>query len=118
MKSEAGAAYRAALAGGALLWFATAAISGRAEAWDSSLYWTVAYPLTVGLAGWLGYRAPERPWRWGLSAMLAQAVALAVTGADFGLLPLGLILFSVLALPAVGLAWFTAGLRLRRENSG
>ncbi len=117
MKDQAKSAYRAAIAGGALLWLATAALSGRTEAWDSPLYWTITYPLTVGLAGWLGYRAPERPWRWGLSALLAQAVALAVTAADFGLLPLGLLLFSVLALPAVGLARFTAGLRLRREDS-
>lgn len=117
MKDEARSAYRVAIAGGALLWLATAALSGRTEAWDSPLYWAITYPLTVGLAGWLGYRAPERSWRWGLSAMLAQAIALAVTAADFGLLPLGLILFSVLALPAVGLARFTAGLRLRREDS-
>lgn len=110
-------AYAAAIAGGALLWFATTGISGKTEAWDSSLYWTVAYPLAIGLAGGLAYWAPEKPWRWGLAVMLAQAVALVIVGADFSLLPLGLILFSVLALPAVGLAQLLARIRLRNEKS-
>ena len=105
-------AYVAAMGGGALLWFATAVISGKAEAWDSSLYWTATYPLALGLAAGLGYWAPERPWRWGLTVMLAQAAALALASSDFGLLPLGLVLFSVLALPAVALARIMAGIRL------
>jgi hypothetical protein len=48
--------------------------------------------------------------------MLAQAVALAMSSSGFGLLPLGLILFSILALPAVGLAKLMAKIRLRREK--
>ena len=116
MNDKARWAYAAAIGGGAILWFATAGISGKAEAWDSSLYWTTAYPLAIGLAGGLGYWAPEKPWRWGLAVMLAQAVVLVVAGSDFGLLPLGLILFSVLALPAVGLAVFMARVRLRRKS--
>lgn len=110
-------AYAASIGGGAILWLVTSAISGRMEAWDASLYWTAAYPLSIGLAGCLGYWAPEKPWRWGLAVMLAQAVALAMAGSDFSLLPLGLILFSVLALPAIGLAHFTAKIRLRAEKS-
>ena len=49
--------------------------------------------------------------------MLAQAVVLVVSGSDFSLLPLGLALFSVLALPAVGLAQLMAKIRLRSETS-
>lgn len=107
-------AYSIAIVGGALLWLATIALTGQREAWDSSLYWTVAYPLSIALAGGLGYQAPEKPWRWGLAVMLAQAVTLALTTASFGLLPLGLILFAVLALPAIGLARFAARIRLRQ----
>ena len=106
-------AYACAIGGGAILWLVTAGISGKAEAWDSSLYWTAAYPLAIALAGGLGYWAPERPWRWGLAVMLAQAAVLAVTSSDFGLLPLGLILFSVLALPAMGFAKLMARICLR-----
>ena len=95
------------------MWLLAAGVSGRREAWDSSLYWTVAYPLGICLAGGLGYWVPEKPWRWGLAIMLAQAVVLVASGSDFGLLPLGVILFSMLALPAIGVASFMARLRLR-----
>jgi hypothetical protein len=117
MKDNATSPYAAAIGGGLILWFATAGVSGKAEAWDSSLYWAATYPLTIALAGYLGYRSPQRPWRWGLVVMLAQAVALVVSGSDFSLLPLGLVLFSVLALPAIGLAQLMAKFRLRSEAS-
>lgn len=116
-KNQSTTAYAAAIGGGAILWLATAGMSGKTEAWDSSLYWTAAYPLSIGLAGYLGYRAPERPWRWGMTVMLTQAFALMVSGSDFSLLPLGLALFSVLALPAIALARFMAKIRLRSEAS-
>lgn len=95
-------AFLLALAGGALIWVLIGVISGRAEAWDSPLYWQLGYPLSLVLAGWLGYRCPVRTWRWGLAVLLVQpAVMVLTSGNGFGLLPLGLILFTVLALPAV-----------------
>lgn len=106
-------AWAIAIGGGALLWILAAAIGGRREAWDSSLYWAVAYPLSIALAGWLGYSYPAKPWRWGLAVMLAQAVVLVFSGSDFGLLPLGLIAFSILALPAIGAAALMARFRQR-----
>ena len=106
-------AYAAAIAGGAILWLAVTIISGKKEAWDSSLYWAAAYPLAIALAGGLGYWFPERPWRWGLTVMVVQAVVLALASSSFGLLPLGLILFSVLAIPPIGLAQLAAKMRLR-----
>jgi peptidoglycan/LPS O-acetylase OafA/YrhL len=110
-------AYAVAIAGGAILWLATVVMSGRTEAWDSPSYWTVTYPLAILLAGYLGYKSPEKPWRWGLTVMFVQAVVLAISSSSYGLLPLGLILFGVLALPAIGLAQITARLRLRNENA-
>ena len=107
-------AYGIAIGGGALLWLATAALTGEREAWDSSAYWTIAYPLSIVLAGVLGYQAPENPARWALAVMLAQAVALAFTAGGFGLLPLGMILFGVLALPGIAVAKGAARIRLRR----
>ncbi len=117
MKDNEKSAYATAIGGGAILWLATALVSGRSEAWDSSLYWIVTYPLAIALAGYLGHRAPEKPWRWGLAVMLAQAVVLVVSGSDFSLLPLGLILFSILALPAIGVARLMSRRRLRNEAS-
>ena len=117
MNQRATWAWTAAIAGGALLWLMAAVAGGKREAWDASVYWTVAYPLGIALAGVLGYRVPEKAWRWGLAVMWAQALVLMVSGSDFGLLPLGLIMFSILALPAVFVAMLAARFRLRRGNS-
>jgi hypothetical protein len=107
--------YYIALAGGALLWLGTMAVSGRNEAWDSPLYWQLTYPLCVALAGFLAYVEPVRPWRWALAVMLVQPVVMALTsGSSFNLLPLGLVLFGILALPPVLAARVGAWLRSRK----
>lgn len=107
-----------ALGSGAALWLGTVALSGRGEAWDSPLYWSIAYPLCIGLAGVLGYAEPSRPWRWALAVMLVQPVVMILTsGSSFGLLPLGLILFAILALPAIAGARIGAWVRLRGETA-
>ena len=49
--------------------------------------------------------------------MFSQAVVLALLSASFGLLPLGLILFGILALPGIALAHFAAWLRLRGQGA-
>ena len=105
-----------AIIGGAVLWQATAMISGKTEAWDTSSYWTVTYPLSIILNGWLGYQFPEKPWRWGFSVMFGQAGMMILSNSDYSLLPLGLILFGLLALPAAGLAQITARLRLPSQK--
>lgn len=110
-------AYAAAVGGGAILWVGAMVFGGRTEAWDSPFYWTVSYPLAITLAGVLGYRFPDRPWRWALAVMLAQAVVLAMTASGFGMLPLGLILFAILALPGIALARIAAGIRLRKQSA-
>ena len=115
MSLTAAQAYFAAIVAGAALWQGTAMLGGRREAWDSSLYWMVAYPLAMVVAGVLAYAHPVRPWRWALSAMLVQAVVMVVgSGSDFGLLPLGLIMFAVLAIPPMGVASVVGSMRLRR----
>ena len=107
-------AYAVAVAGGAVLWVATTAATGRREAWDAPEYWTVTYPVAVVFAALLGFLAPVRPWRWALTLMLAQAVTLAATAASFGLLPLGLVMFAILAVPPMGVASLAGALGRRR----
>ncbi len=107
-------AYAIALVGGALLWVVTAAATGRSEAWDSPVYWTVAYPLAIAPAGVLALVEPHRAWRWGLAVILVQPVAMLVTAStSASMLPLGLVLFALLSLPAVLAAVVTAWLARR-----
>jgi hypothetical protein len=75
----------------------------RREAWDTELYWLVGLPLCYLVAGWLG---PQRIWRWPLVMMATQVlVMLLPSRSGFSLLPLGLVLFAILALPGILTAW-------------
>jgi hypothetical protein len=109
-------AYVIAIAGGALLWWLAAKFGHKREAWDSPLYWQVSYPLSIVLAAALAWWVPEKPWRWGLSVLWAQAFVMLFSGSDFGLLPLGLILFGVLSLPANWLAKRVAQWKLKNRS--
>jgi hypothetical protein len=116
MNTAAKRSYSVALAGGALAWLLTMAVSDRSEAWDSPVYWSVTYPACIALAAVLAYLTPERPWRWALAIMLVQPFMLMLTsGGSFGLLPLGLLLFGVLAVPPLLAARAAAWVRGRLE---
>ena len=110
--------YSVAAASGIALWVMTMVISGRREAWDAPIYWNVAYPLAVIVSAVLGYVVPQRPWRWAVTLMLAQAGTLAVTAASFQLLPLGLITFAMLSLPLVVSAKLASVIRRRGQSAG
>jgi hypothetical protein len=97
----------------AALWLLVAALGGRAEAWDSPLYFTVAVPLAVAVAALFGALAPQRAWRWGGWLMAGQATALLFSAGPGSLLPLGLALFAVLALPCMASGLLGAWLRRR-----
>lgn len=102
----------AALAGAAL-WMMFAALGGYAEAWDSPLYFPMALPLSVVSAAFLGALAPQRAWRWGGWLMGGQAAALLMSAGPGSLLPLGLALFALLALPCMAASLLGAWLRRR-----
>lgn len=110
-------AYAIAALGGAALWQFTAMFGGRREAWDSPLYFTVAYPLAIVLAGVIAHLRPTRAWRFALVVMWSQAVVMTLTsGSGFSLLPLGLIMFGFLALPPIVIARVVSGAKQRREQ--
>jgi peptidoglycan/LPS O-acetylase OafA/YrhL len=98
---------------GAALWLMLAAFGGRVEAWDSPLYFPVGMPLAILLAGMLGMMWPRRAWRWGGWLMGGQAAALLLSAGPGSLLPLGAILFAVLALPCMLAAAVGGWLRRR-----
>ena len=116
MRITAAQAYAAAAIGGAVLWQGTAMIGGRREAWDSPLYFMVAYPLAMVLAGVLAHLHPERPWRFALAIMWIQPVIMILaSGSDFSLLPVGLIMFGLLAVLPIGVAVVVAAMRRRQQ---
>jgi hypothetical protein len=107
-----------AFGAGVVLWLVAAAATGRREAWDAGIYWSLFYPLSLAVAGILAYLFPKRPWRWAAALFLGQLVAMAVRSGEIGnLFPLGLIAFGVLSLPAVAVARFGSRLKLGRSHS-
>ncbi len=114
MQDPSKTAYRLSIVAGLVLWVLTAVIGGRAEPWDTPLYWVVSYPLAILIAGFLGYVFPQRPWRWALVVMFMQVVVMLFGGSGLGLLPLGLIFLGVLSLPAIALAKLASAISLRR----
>lgn len=111
-RQQAVFAYGIAIVTGCALWILAAVFGGRTEAWDSPFYWSLSYPLAIAAAGAIAWRVPEKPWRWGLAIMFAQAVVLVLTAGDYSLLPLGLVMFGLLALPAIALGYVCARIRL------
>lgn len=105
---------------GVVLWIAASVMSGKREAWDADIYWTVAYPVALALCGLLGIVWPRKPWRWALALFLFQFVGMAVRNGELGgLWPLGLILLAVLSLPGMLVAQLGARFRSRfMDKSG
>lgn len=108
---DTAAAFTLSLFGGLLLWTLTAVIGHRREPWDAAAYWTIAYPLAILFSAMLGAFYPLKPWRWAATIIFSQLVVMIAGGSDFSLLPLGLVLLALLALPAIAAASFAAWLR-------
>ena len=101
----------AAMAGFAV-WtlFSIPLLTGRAgirEAWDFPGYWTKAIPLLLLLVAAAGYVSRDVPWKLALCALAGHFLGVVLVKqptADFGLLPLSLLLLGVPGLGAFTLA--------------
>lgn len=102
------AAVMPALAVGAALWIAGSALAGWREAWDGPLYFPWLYLAALVAAGLIARRHPSHPVAIGFSVFGGQLLVLFVMNPGGSLLPLGVILFGVMALPAVLVAKWAA----------
>lgn len=110
------APYVLAILAGMVLWFAASLLGGRREAWDSSVYWSLAYPLAIIVCAYIGHAWPQRAWRAVLVLFAAQFVAMCIRNGEIGnLWPLGLVMFGVLALPGIAAAQLAARFLTRRR---
>ena len=108
--------YLAAALIGAAVWFAVTVISGRREAWDSVLYFSVGMPVVCIVSLALGYFEPVRWWRWGVLPLAGQFACLLITEGPGNLLPLGIVVFGVLSVPSIATAWIGAYVGARRAD--
>ena len=109
-------AYTTAALLGLALWSVAAVVELRVEPWDAPNFWTIYYPAAIALSGALGFLYPQAPWRWPLILMFMQLPVMTLGGSGFDLLPMGMILMAVLALPGIGLAYLCAWARRQRSD--
>jgi hypothetical protein len=103
---------------GAAIWYFVAAASGRREAWDSGLYYTLGMPAVCAVAFGAGFFSPVRAWRWGVMPLAGQFVWMLLAQGVGNLLPLGIIVFAVLSVPSILTANFGAFLGRKIRHRG
>lgn len=74
-------------------------ISGRREAWDAPIYFSVGVPAMCVVIFAISYRFPRRAWRWALCMAVGQSVAIVMGGGSASLWPLAIIAMTVVSLP-------------------
>lgn len=115
------AAYVISLAAGAGGWVYLAHGRLSREGWDNPAYFSPFLPLLVALAFVLGIVQPTRPWRWPAIMFGAQALMASIGHPTASLLPLGLVLFAILSVPAMVAGYVGAFIRhvtTRRTAAG
>src|SRR5690606_36513706 len=89
---------------GAALWIAGTLMAGGREAWDAPTYMLRLYPLSLVVSGLLAHRHPDQAAGIAFALFAGQMAVLFVLNPGGGMLPLGVIVFFVMSLPAVVVA--------------
>jgi hypothetical protein len=91
--------YAAAALSGLAVCLAISLATGRREAWDSELYFSIGMPVMVVAIFALSYFFPQRAWRWTLSMAIGQSIAMLLGGNSLSLWPLAIIAMLFFSLP-------------------
>ncbi|TAJ97525.1 MAG: hypothetical protein EPO39_19295 [Candidatus Manganitrophaceae bacterium] len=105
--------YSAAFLCGIATWVVVSTLSGRREAWDSELYFSMGMPTVCATSMILGFFEPKRSWRWGAVPMAGQFFWMLMKQGAGNLLPLGVIVFGLFSLPSIIAARFGAWMRTK-----
>ena len=93
--------YLAAIICGVSVWIFVSAVSGKKEAWDSGLYFSVGMSVVCVMSAVLGFSEPSRSWRWGVTPLVGQFFWMLLTQGPGNLLPLGVVAFAILSVPSI-----------------
>jgi len=90
------------------------ALSGRREAWDSGLYWTLGLPIVAVLSLAMGWASQRSDWLWTFLIVPSQVTTMMVRSGEIGSLwPLAAALSSILSTPFVAAAFVGSRMRTR-----
>jgi hypothetical protein len=102
----------AAVATGVLLEWGVHALSGRREAWDSPVFWTLGLPAALLASAAIGFFARRRDWLWTLAIVPAQVMTMMARSGELGSLwPLAVALSAILSAPFVAAAFAASRFR-------
>ena len=107
--------YAASALCGLVVCLAISLATGRKEAWDSSLYFSVGMPAMVLAIFAISYLFPRAAWRWTLSMALGQSIALLLGGNSLSLWPLAILAMLLFSLPQFASGY--VGSWLSRRNA-
>ena len=100
----------------AVVWLVPWLLLGGKEAWDHWSYFIISLPVMSMVAAYAGFRSNSRWWRWPLTLGLAQFVTLLLLSGFGNLLPLGIVVFAILAVPMLITAGIGSWIARRREQ--
>ncbi|MBY0268443.1 MAG: hypothetical protein K2X06_01060 [Burkholderiales bacterium] len=101
------------IAGLAICLFITVT-SGRREAWDAPIYFSIGIPAMCVVIFVLAYFFPQRAWRWVLSMALGQSLAMVLGGGSASLWPLAIIAMTVVSIPQFIVAMIASSIAKKR----
>jgi hypothetical protein len=91
-------------------------LSGRREAWDSALYWTLGLPVVAVLSVAIGLASERSDWVWTFLIVPSQVTTMMVRSGEIGYLwPLTAVLSSILSAPFVAAAFVGSRFRPSRR---
>jgi hypothetical protein len=91
-------------------------LSGRREAWDSALYWTLGLPVVAVLSMAIGLASERSDWVWTFLIVPSQVTTMMVRSGEIGnLWPLTAVLSSILSAPFVAAAFVGSRFRPSRR---
>jgi len=101
---------------GLLVFFAITSATGKNEAWDDGIYYSVGIPFMCIVVFAIAYLFPRKPWRWALSMAGGQMLAALMHGSSLNLLPLAAIFMAVISIPQFLAAFVGSKLSRKRAS--
>jgi hypothetical protein len=103
---------------GLAVWLGVSWFSGSAEAWNSDLYFMGGILIMMSVSCVAGYVEPQSAWRWGVSVVILQPLALLAMSTPGPFIIAGLFFFAVFTLFCMGSAVLGSVFRAYRMQNG